>query len=146
MMQEVGRISFAEAAFKESESTVRFKYRRLVERGVIRGLVALVDPRAVRLNESATPFVKANAAKLDDMLHDLCTLKEVPHVYPFMADYNVTAIVMGRDIDDLATIVRRVKGIPGVIDVMMMLTLRVLKSDVKHAIAGASGEKGPRSP
>ncbi|MGA1974148.1 MAG: hypothetical protein ABSG92_00730 [Conexivisphaerales archaeon] len=63
-----------------------------------------------------------------------------------MADYDVIAIVMGRDVDDLDTIVRRVKSIPGVIDVMMMLTLRVLKSDVKYAIAGASGEEEPMSP
>ncbi|MGA1974149.1 MAG: AsnC family transcriptional regulator [Conexivisphaerales archaeon] len=42
MMQEDGHISFAEVAksLKESESTVRFKYRRLVERGEIRGVVA----------------------------------------------------------------------------------------------------------
>ncbi len=136
-LQEDGRRSFAEIAksLGESESTVRFRFRRLIDHGVIRGVVALVNPRAVGLNESAALFIKANATKLDDVLRDLCALKEVPHIYQFTGDYDAIAIVMGRDVDHLNSTVRKVKSIPGVLDVTMMLTLRVLKSDVKYAIA-----------
>jgi Lrp/AsnC family transcriptional regulator for asnA, asnC and gidA len=137
MLQEDGRRSFAEIAksLDQSESTVRFRYKRLVERGVIRNVIALVNPRAVGLNESAALFIKANTLKLDDVLRDLSSLKEVPHIYQFTGDYDAIAIIMGRDVDDLNSIVRRVKSIPGVVDVTMMLTLRVMKSDVKYAIA-----------
>ncbi len=137
MLQEDGRRSFAEIAksLDKSESTVRFRFKRLVDRKVIRSVVALVNPRAVGLNESAALFIKANALKLDDVLRDLCSLKEVPHVYQFTGDCDAIAIIMGRDVDDLNSIVRRVKSIPGVMDVTMMLTLRVMKSDVRYAIA-----------
>lgn len=137
MLQEDGRRSFAEIAkaLDQSESTVRFRFKRLVDRGVIRSVIALVNPRAVGLNESAALFIKANASKLDDVLRDLSSLKEVPNICQFTGDYDAIAIIMGRDVDDLNTIVRRVKSIPGVVDVTMMLTLRVMKSDVKYAIA-----------
>jgi Lrp/AsnC family transcriptional regulator for asnA, asnC and gidA len=137
MLQEDGRRSFAEMAkfLDQSESTVRFRYKRLVERGVIRSVIALVNPRAVGLNESAALFTKANALKLEDVLRDLGSLKEVPHIYQFTGDHDAIAIIMGRDVDDLNSIVHRVKSIPGVLDVTLMLTLRVMKSDVKYAIA-----------
>jgi Lrp/AsnC family transcriptional regulator for asnA, asnC and gidA len=137
MMQEDGRRSFAEVAktLDESESTVRFRFKRLIEEGVIRNVVALVNPRAVGLNESAALFIRASALQLDQVLERLCSFKEVPHVYQFTGDYDAIAIIMGRDVEDLNAIVRRVKSIPGVKDVTMMLTLRVLKSDVKYAIA-----------
>ena len=137
LLQEDGRRSFAEMAkaLDQSESTVRFRFKRLIDRGVIRGVVALVNPRTVGLNESAALFIKANATKLDDVLRDLNAIREVPHIYQFTGDYDVIAIVMGRDVDHLNSIVRKVKSIPGVMDVTMMLTLRVVKSDVKYAIA-----------
>ena len=137
LMQDDGRRSFAEIAktLNESESTVRFRFKRLVDRGVIRSVVALVNPRAVGLNESAALFIRASAVKLDDVLRELTSFKEVPHIYQFTGDYDAIAIVMGKDVDDLNAIVRKVKSVPGVIDVTMMLTLRVLKSDVKYAIA-----------
>ena len=136
-LQEDGRRSFADIAkvLGESESTVRFRFKRLLKRGVIRGVIALVNPRAVGLNESAALFIKANATKLDGVLRELCSFKEVPHIYQFTGDYDAIAIVMGRDVDHLNSVVRRVKSIPGVLDVTMMLTLKVLKSDVKYAIA-----------
>lgn len=99
-----------------------------------RGAVALVNPRAVGLNEPAAPFIKANALRLDDVLRILCSLKQVPYIHQFIGDYDAIAIVMGRDVDDLNTIIRRVKSIPGVVDVTMMLTLRVMKGDVKYAV------------
>jgi Lrp/AsnC family transcriptional regulator for asnA, asnC and gidA len=137
LLQEDGRIPFAEMAKRlgRSESTLRFRFKRLMDKGVIRGVVALANPRAVGLTESAALFIKADASKLDDVLARLCSLKEVPHVYQFTGDYDAIAIVMGKDVDDLDSIVRRVKTIPGILDVTMMLTLRVLKSDVKYAIA-----------
>jgi Lrp/AsnC family transcriptional regulator for asnA, asnC and gidA len=137
MMQDDGRRPFAEVAkaLNESESTVRFRFKRLVDRGVIRSVVALVNPRSVGLNESAALFIKASAPRLDDVLRELASFKEVPHIYQFTGDYDAIAIVMGRDVEDLDSIVRKVKGVPGVIDVTMMLTLKVLKSDVKYAIA-----------
>ncbi len=137
LLQEDGRRSFAEMAkaLDQSESTVRFRFKRLIDRGVIRGVVALVNPRTVGLNESAALFIKANATKLDDVLKDLNAIREVPHIYQFTGDYDAIAIVMGRDVNHLNSIVRKVKSIPGVLDVTMMLTLRVVKSDVKYAIA-----------
>ncbi len=137
MLQDDGRRSFADiaATLRESESTVRFRFRRLVTRGVIRSVIALVNPRSVGLNESAALFIKADAMRLDEVLRELCSLREVPHVYQFTGDYDAIAIIMGRDVDHLNSTVRRIKSIPGILDATMMLTLKVLKSDVKYAIA-----------
>jgi DNA-binding Lrp family transcriptional regulator len=135
MLQEDGRRSLAEIAksLDQSESTVRFRFKRLVDGGVIRSMIALVNPRAVGQRVGAL-FIKANALKLDDALRDFCSPIEVPHICQFTGDYAAIAIIMGHDVDALNTLVRRMKSISGVVDVTMMLALRVMKSDVKYAI------------
>ena len=82
-------------------STVWFRFKRLVDREMTRGAVALVNPKAAGLNESTALFIKVSALKLDDVLRGLCSLKQVPQIYQFTGDYDAIAIVMGRDVDDL---------------------------------------------
>jgi len=88
MLQDEGRRSFAELAGElgESESTVRFRFRRLSDGKAIRGVVSLVNPRAVGLNEPAALFIKANTTKADDVLRDLDSIGEAQHIYQFTGD------------------------------------------------------------
>lgn len=136
ILQENGRESYADIARKlgVAETKVRFRVNRLLKRGVIRKIAALVNPREVGLTQSAAVMIRIETERTEEILKDLTAMREVPHIYQLTGDYDVIAIVMARSIEHLNEVVKKIKTLRGVRDATLSLTMRVVKSDVKYAV------------
>ncbi|MEM4405392.1 MAG: Lrp/AsnC family transcriptional regulator, partial [Nitrososphaerota archaeon] len=61
-------------------NTVRFRINRLVELGVIRGFVALVDPRRLGLNVSAAFMIKLDPSLREEAINELKSWREILNI------------------------------------------------------------------
>jgi len=136
LLQEDGRMPFSEIArrLNASETTVRFRYKRLIESGVIRRIIAVVDPRKVGLSQSAVFMLKFNPAKIDDALKALKKIKELYFIYQLSGEYDATAVALVPGVDELKKLVTKVKNTEGVKEVYVAMTLGVVKSDLKYVL------------
>ncbi|HIQ30029.1 MAG TPA: Lrp/AsnC family transcriptional regulator [Candidatus Caldiarchaeum subterraneum] len=136
LLQEDGRMSFAEISrrLNVNENTVRFRFSRLLNRGVIRKIVALIDPRMIGINQSAALMLKIDPEKMDDVLKELREMREIPNIYQLSGDYDAIVVVMARDMNELHGIVSRIKKIKGVTEVNTLVTIRIVKSEVKFSL------------
>ena len=138
LLQEDGRMPFAEMArrLKVNENTIRFRFSRLLNKGVIRRIVALIDPRMVGINQSAALMLKIDPERIDHVLKELHDMREIPNIYQLSGDYDAIVVVMARDMNELHDIVSRIKKIKGVTEVNTLVTIKIVKSEVKFSLTG----------
>ncbi|MEM1952088.1 MAG: Lrp/AsnC family transcriptional regulator [Candidatus Caldarchaeum sp.] len=131
-----GRAAFADIARKlgVSENTVRFRYKRMLEEGVIRRITVLVDHTKLGLNNSAALMLKIEPTEIQHVLEELKAMREVYNIYQLSGDYDAIAVVVGRDLDHIREIVENVKKIKGVSAVNTLITLRVVKTENRYDI------------
>ncbi|MEM0445302.1 MAG: Lrp/AsnC family transcriptional regulator [Nitrososphaerota archaeon] len=116
------------------ENTVRFRIKRLVERRVIRGFVAIVDPRQIGLKVSAAFMLKLEPEHRDDAINELKSWKEILNIYQFTGEYDLIAVAFTRDLNELQALVDRVKRVKGVRDANILVTTRVIKSQPTYSL------------
>lgn len=131
-----GRASFADIARKigVSENTIRFRYKRMLEKGVIRRITVLVDHAKLGLNNSAALMLKIEPTEIENVLEELKAMREIYNIYQLSGDYDAIAVVVGRDLNHIREIVERVKKIKGVSTVNTLVTLRVVKTENRYEI------------
>ncbi len=136
ILQEDGRASYKDIARKLNmhENTVRFRVRRLIEKGVIRGIVAIVDPRKLGLKASAAMMLKLETDKMEEALSTLKEMKEITNIYQFSGEYDLILVVFGRDLKHLEEIRKRIKRVRGVRDVNMLITTNIIKSEIRYSL------------
>lgn len=110
------------------ENTVRFRIKRLVEKRVIRGFVAVVDPRKLGLNVSAAFMIKLDPELREEAVTMLKSWKEILNIYQFSGEYDLIAVAFARDLNELQSLIDRVKRVKGVRDTNVLVTTRVIKS------------------
>ncbi|MEM0381053.1 MAG: Lrp/AsnC family transcriptional regulator [Nitrososphaerota archaeon] len=115
-------------------NTVRFRINRLVELGVIRGFVALVDPRRLGLNVSAAFMIKLDPSLREEAINELKSWREILNIYQFSGEYDLIAVAFARDLPGLQNLVDRVKRVRGVRETNVMVTTRVIKSQPTYTI------------
>ena len=106
-----------------------------MNRGVIRKIVALIDPRMVGINQSAALMLKIDPERMDSVLQELYTMREVPNIYQLSGDYDAIVVVMARDMNELHEIVNRIKKIKGITEVNTLITIKIVKSEAKFALS-----------
>jgi len=136
LLFEDGRMSFAEIGRRlhVSENTVRFRYNRLVEKGVIRCVRALVDHTKLGLRNSAALMLKIDPAHVEEVFENLKNFKEVTNIYQLSGDYDAIAVVIGYDLDHVREVVERIKKLLGVNSVNTLVTLRIVKADTWYSL------------
>jgi len=136
LLQEDGRMSFAEMSrrLNTNENTIRFRFSRLLSRGIIRKIVALIDPRAVGIMQSAALMLKISPDKMEEVLQKLANMREIPNIYQLSGDYDAIVVVMARNMDELYEIVNRIKKLNGVTEVNTLVTIRIVKSEVRYSL------------
>ncbi|MCS7145158.1 MAG: Lrp/AsnC family transcriptional regulator [Aigarchaeota archaeon] len=110
------------------ENTVRFRMRRLVERGVIRGFVALVDPRKVGLSVSAAFMIKLDPERREEAINELRGWEEIVNIYQFSGEYDLIAVAFVKGLAELQSLIDKVKGVKGVRETNVLVTTRVIKA------------------
>jgi Lrp/AsnC family transcriptional regulator for asnA, asnC and gidA len=129
MLQRDARTPFARIAREigVSEATVRFRVKKLVEKGVITRFITLLDPRKIGLPITATIVAKVEPSLLDKAVEQLASFVEAHHVFQSTGEYDIVAVVHARDMAHLGEIRKRVKMIPGVKDVSVSVATRIMR-------------------
>jgi Lrp/AsnC family transcriptional regulator for asnA, asnC and gidA len=136
LLTEDGRLSFAEIGrrLNVSENTIRFRYNRLVEKGVIRSVRALVDHTKLGLKNSAALMLKIDPEHVEEVLEKLKSFREVTNIYQLSGDYDAIAVVIGYNLDHVREVVERIKKLRGITSVNTLVTLRIVKADTRYAL------------
>lgn len=130
-MMAQARMTWSELAtfLKLSAPATADRVRRLEERGVIKGYITLVDPKAVGCGltafiavtlerpEHRTPFLQ--------LLHELPVVQECHHV---AGDYDYLLKVRCRDTEELERVISDdLKSLPGLVRTRTTIVLSTLK-------------------
>ncbi len=116
VLQLNSRISFSDLSRRLGvpEATVRYRVRKLVDKGVIKGFYTLLDPRKVGLPFSVIILIDVDPERLDQVFDKLRGMSEATHVFKLTGKYNIVAIFHARDMKHVSEIDEIVRSQSGV--------------------------------
>lgn len=124
-----GRKTNAELAriIGTSKATARRKLNSLIENDIIK-IVAVTDPQMQGYQTIATMGIKVQPGQVDSVANKLASYINVPFVIITAGRYDIVAIVMFREPDDLSQFIRNELGdINGLISAETMVYLKIKK-------------------
>lgn len=128
-LQQDGRTPFTHIARQAgvSETTVRLRYRALVEAGVIR-TVGIVDPHALGFQAPAIVGVTVDPGRLDDVARWIAELPEVSYLVMTLGAFDLVMEVFCRDLSHLTNfLLYQIHQIPGVRSTQTLMIARSYK-------------------
>lgn len=136
-LQEDGRTPFTEIARQAgvSESTVRSRYRALVEAGVVR-TVGIVDPHALGFQAPAIISLSVEPGRVEAVAATIAALPEVSYLVMTLGSRDLVVEVFCRDIPHLTNLLTNViQEIPGVRAVETAMIARSYKLSYRWTAA-----------
>ena len=115
-LQEDGRTPFTQIARRAgvSETTIRSRYRSLIEQGVIR-TVGVVDPYALGFQAPAIIALSVEPGMTDQVAKTIVDLPEVSYLVMTLGSSDLIVEVFCRDLPHLTALVtQQIQLIPGV--------------------------------
>jgi Lrp/AsnC family transcriptional regulator for asnA, asnC and gidA len=115
-LQEDGRTPFTAVAKEAgvSETTIRARYRHLVEDGVVR-TVSIVDPFALGFQAPAIIGVCIEPGRIEEVANAISTLQEVSYLVFTLGSYDLIFEVFCPDMSHLSNLITQtIHLIPGV--------------------------------
>ncbi len=115
-LQKDGRVPFTQIARQAgvSETTIRSRYRNLVEAGVVRS-VGLVDPHTLGFQAPAIIGILVEPGMIDQVAGMIAELPEVSYLVMTLGPFNLVGEVFCRDLAHLSDLVtQQIHLIPGV--------------------------------
>lgn len=115
-LQEDGRTPFTHIAkqARVSETTVRSRYRSLVEQGIVR-TVGIVDPYALGFQAPAIISISVEPGKTDQVAQTIGLLPEVSYLVMTLGSCDLVVEVFCRDLEHLTDLsTEQIQRIPGV--------------------------------
>jgi len=109
------------------ESTVRKRVLSLKKRGVIRRILAQVDPKLLGYRVQAGLGINVDPSMMVDVGKKIVQMSETRMVLSTTGEYDFFTVVWTRDRDSLSTIMSSVSNIEGVTKVVPSLLVERLK-------------------
>jgi Lrp/AsnC family transcriptional regulator for asnA, asnC and gidA len=128
-LQEDGRTPFTQIARQAgvSETTIRSRYRSLVEQGVIR-TVGVVDPYALGFQAPAIIAVSVEPGMTDQVARAIVDLPEVSYLVMTLGACDLMIEVFCRDLLHLTSLIaQQIRLIPGVRSTETLVIARTYK-------------------
>ena len=149
-LQEDGRRSFREIArgLGVSEATVRARFRRLEESGVLR-ILAFADPFRLGGSVLALVFARVEADAHERVASTLASWPEVTYVSSLLGRADLYAQVICRDNEALWGLVgERLRTVEGVLETETMIEMKVHKFtyEYQRVLGGAGAAPGGAGP
>jgi Lrp/AsnC family transcriptional regulator for asnA, asnC and gidA len=141
-LQEDGRTPFTEMAKGAgvSETTIRTRYRNLVEAGIVR-TVGIVDPRALSFQAPAIIAVSVEPGAIERVATSMAELPEVSYLVMTLGSYDLIVEVFCRDQQHLADLItQQMHLMPGVRSTETLVIARSYKLTYHHATGLAPGD------
>jgi Lrp/AsnC family transcriptional regulator for asnA, asnC and gidA len=99
---------------KRSESTVRQRLTKLIEKGMLRKFTVIVDPNAFGINTIAYVGINTNSSKLLKVIKNLKKISEIVSISTTTGDYMILCEIWAKDGAHLSDIVDKMEEIDGV--------------------------------
>jgi len=109
-----------------SESTLRYRIKRLEKSGAILGCEAVVNPNKAGLAASITG-IDVEAGALWGVVKELREMPEVLHVYLTTGDHTIMAVVLAESLGALERVHEKMSSLPGVKRVCPSVVTEVYK-------------------
>ncbi len=128
-LQEDGRTPFTQIAkiAGVSETTIRSRYRNLVEEGVVH-TVSIVDPFALDFNAPAMIGISAEPGKIEQVARSISELPEVSYLVMTLGEYDLLVEVYCRNLPHLTQLVtQQIQLVPGVRETEILVVAKIYK-------------------
>jgi Lrp/AsnC family transcriptional regulator, regulator for asnA, asnC and gidA len=128
-LQEDGRTPFTQIAKKAgvSETTIRSRYRNLVDEGVVR-TVSIVDPFALDFQAPAMIGISTEPGKIEKVAKAVSELPEVSYLVLTLGAYDLLVEVYCRNLQHLTNLVtQQIQLIPGVRTTETLMVAKMYK-------------------
>jgi Lrp/AsnC family transcriptional regulator for asnA, asnC and gidA len=141
-LQEDGRTPFTQIAKKAgvSETTIRSRYRNLVDEGVVR-TVSIVDPFALDFQAPAMIGISTEPGKIEAVAKAVSELPEVSYLVLTLGAYDLLVEVYCRNLQHLTNLVtQQIQLIPGVRATETLMVAKMYKLSYRWSPASDSDE------
>jgi len=128
-LQEDGRTPFTQIAKQAgvSETTVRSRYRNLVEEGIVRS-VGIVDPYALGFQAPALIGATVEPGMIDRVARTIADLPEVSYLVMTLGRFDLMIEVFCRDLPHLTNLItQQIHLIPGICSTETLMITRSYK-------------------
>jgi Lrp/AsnC family transcriptional regulator for asnA, asnC and gidA len=143
-LQEDGRAPFTEIAARAgvSDTTIRARYRALVEQGVVR-TVGIVDPYALGFQAPAIIAISVEPGLIDDVARRMAGIPEVSYLVMTLGSYDLIVEVFCRNVSHLSAILKeKIREIEGVRATETLMVAQSYKLSYRWTPpSNATGEK-----
>ncbi len=136
MLQRDARTPYSDIAKKigTAEATVRFRVKRLVNKGVISAFIAVLNPVKIGYEVSGAILLKLDPLHMDDITERLVNFVEIIYIYRSTGEYDMVAVIYARDMNHFNSLVKEIKMINGVKDIRVSVTTEFIKSNPTFAL------------
>jgi Lrp/AsnC family transcriptional regulator for asnA, asnC and gidA len=141
-LQEDGRTPFTQIAKKAgvSETTIRSRYRNLVDEGVVR-TVSIVDPFALDFQAPAMIGISTEPGKIEAVAKAVSELPEVSYLVLTLGTYDLLVEVYCRNLQHLTNLVtQQIQLIPGVRATETLMVAKMYKLSYRWSPASDSDD------
>jgi len=120
ILLEDSRISNVEIAqkIKRSESTVRQRLSKLIQKGIIKKFTVVINPLTYGFNTIAYVGIKVEPEKLLKVVKSLKKLEDIVSLSTTTGDYMIICEIWAEDGVHLGDIIDKIEAIEGVISVL----------------------------
>ncbi len=133
LLQENAELTYAELGKKLgiSPSTVYMRVKRLKERGVIRRIVAEVNPEILGYRLRSLIFVSIDVKKYNSVINELVKIPQIKVIYDITGEWTFALEALVRDHQELSKLLDEIGNIDGVQHTSTAVVLRVIKEERK---------------
>ena len=129
MLQENARVPFSRIAdeLRVNEATVRYRVKQLKDKGIITKFTALLDPVKIGFSTTGIVMAKTDPSLFEEAAKQISELAETYHAFQNTGEFDIVVVVHTHDLRHLSELRKRVEMIPGVRDVIVSATTRLIK-------------------
>ncbi len=132
LLQKDGRMMYKDLArsTRVSLPTIRYRIKRLMDMGLIKGFTVVLDPEKISGKTRAILTIDGRSSDLDKIAEKMAEMKEVREVFVGTGSFGVLAKV---DVDDIRQfeelVARRISQIPEIESTKSSILVRAVKEE-----------------
>ena len=112
------------------DATIWHRLKRL-ERAVIKGYTAIIDPQAIGLEMTAIIIIQTETERHSAVKIALSKLEEVSEVYSVSGEYDLLIKLWAHDMEELNHVINsKIRSIDGVDDLTEMIVMERVKEEI----------------
>ncbi|MBX6379005.1 MAG: Lrp/AsnC family transcriptional regulator [Clostridia bacterium] len=137
LLQADGRMSFVDMAkaIGVTEGTIRRKFNRLVEEGIIH-IAAIADPFKVGYETPAFIGIRTESSHIDEVCRRLAALPRLRYVAASTGEYDIICEGYFASNQELSQfIIEELGQIPGIKETTTTLVLQIYKQSLQYGLA-----------